>query len=352
MQGWWLQALVSGHHMVARFCHARADLSRTCGGAVRHIEQSPSKQRMPVRVAVIDIGTNTAKLLVAQIDASGQMEAVVDEERRIRLGEAVNAPRAVVQDALRRLKAALMNFRCTAHRLGVNEVMTVGTSASRSWPDSADLQQWVYHHAKLEYRILSRKEEALWSHIGARIGMPQLRQACASIDIGGGSTELVLGADDGTPVDWNSMPLGSMRLTRKYFRNIPPVADDVERARRGIRQALEGCTVDPVGVPLVCASQTPRLLLGLEKRCGTCACVLRRSAVRRWRQRLIQMSKKQILALNPEQMEGRADVFPAAVLILEGVLSHYDLDQCLVSPMSLRHGLALYAAGATVFADD
>ena len=321
-------------------------------GIVNHMGQAHLASRMPARVAVIDVGTNTAKLLIADVGVAGLIKVYYDEEHRIRLGEAVNASQTVVEAALRRLKDVLLEFLVITRQHRVSEVVAVGTSASRDWPNPKNLQRWVNDHTGLNYHILTGEEEALWSHCGARMGLPSVEGVCATIDIGGGSTELVLSTVESKIGSWDSMPLGSMRIVRKCFRSLPPAEDDVTRARRVIRHALKRCCVDPVGATLVCGSQTGRLLLGLNEQRGTGDYMLHYSAVDDWSRRLVQMTPGQVLDLNPEQMEGRTDLFPAAVLILECVMDHYNLATCHMSPTSLRHGLALKAAGLERAAND
>ena len=300
-----------------------------------------------VRVAAIDVGTITALLLVADIDSRGQLSVVADQERRIRLGDGVDATRSVSTEALARLRGALLDYRRRAERLGAERIVVAGTSASRDLRDAAQLGSWVRRETGLNFEILSGEEEALWSFRGAISGLAGLTGSCATLDIGGGSTELVVGNAAGRMAAWQSMDIGSTRLSERFFALQPPSADEVRRARVFVEEMLARCTVDPGSAPLVCASETPRLLSHIAQ--GEEAVrkeglpVLYAADVSRWSARLLRMTKQEVLGFDPARMAGREDVFPAAVLILHSIQQHFGRSACMISPRSLRHGLALRA---------
>ena len=144
-----------------------------------------------------------------------------------------------------------------------------------------------------------------------------------------------------------SLDVGSVRLTERCFGSQPPSAEAVAVAERIVQdhlaEAMPPLTPD---VPLVGAAGTVMVLALVNAGVSTWADLptdgarLSYAAVRAWRDRLMRLTYDQVLALDLAIMDGRADVFPAGVLILEAVMRHADLPICLASPRGLRHGLA------------
>ncbi len=301
------------------------------------------------RIAAIDIGTNTAKILVADVASNGHLQILADEERRIRFGKGVDATGTVPASALGRLRSTLLDYRALAKRLGAEHTVVAGTSASRDLRRSMRLCEWVKAETGLDFDVLTGKQEAVWSFRGALTGLPDLTGPCVTVDIGGGSTEMVAGHADGTVQAWQSMNVGSTRLTERFLILQPPRPAELRRAEEFIQNMLRHCEVKSGEGPLICASESPRILSSLlnEGNAGGHggSAVLEAADVIRSSGRLLGMSRQEVLALDPPRMRGREDIFPSAVLILAAVLRHYKLSRCLISPHSLRHGLVLRAAG-------
>lgn len=308
---------------------------------------------MPTRLAAIDVGTNTALLVVADVDAGGHLEILHEAERFVRLGEGVDASGVITEAARQRLGEALHAYRSVAEQFRVDEILVGATSASRDATNRAALAAFVRRETGLRYEILSGEEEARWSFRGAVSAFPRLHGRCAVIDIGGGSTEFVVGEAGGDPAFRRSLDVGSVRLAERFFATQPPAPEAVARAEAFIRQTLDAAAL-PLGpaIPFIGAAGTVTSLALVAGRTaswaelGEAAVSLSAQAVRRWRERLLTLSFEEVLALNRAVMPGRADVFPAGVLILDKVMERFDLATCRVSPRSLRHGLLLrWAAG-------
>ena len=303
------------------------------------------------RIAAIDVGTNTALLLVADLGADGRLEVVHDEERFVRLGEGVDATGRVGEGAMERARTALLAHRATAERLGAERIVVGATSASRDARNRAELVGFIERETGLRYRILSGDEEARLSFRGALSAFPNRGEPRVVIDIGGGSTEVVVGTASGGIRFRRSLDVGSVRLTERFFRSSPPAQAAIDEAERWI----EGlCAELPVerGVPLIGASGTSTTVAFLHHperladwpRVGPIR--LAAADVRVWRERLLGMTVEEVLALNPSLMTGRADVFPAGALILDVFmrrLGHAFLD---ATTRNLRYGLALEAGTA------
>jgi exopolyphosphatase/guanosine-5'-triphosphate,3'-diphosphate pyrophosphatase len=142
-----------------------------------------------------------------------------------------------------------------------------------------------------------------------------------------------------------------VRLTERCFATQPPSTDAIETVEVTIDDALATHSLDVGPSPTLIgtagtATALARVHAGPERSWDALngeGFVLSHDAVRHWRKRLLKMSVDEILALHPDAMEGRADVFPVGVLLLDHIMDHYGRDDCRVSPYELRHGLALRA---------
>ncbi len=301
-----------------------------------------------MRIAAIDVGTNTALLLVAEVADDGTLVPLCEARRFIRLGEGVDAARRIGEAAMQRLRAALLDYRRLAQDYAAAEIVVGATSASRDARNQDALIDFVRRETGLRYEILTGMEEATWSFRGALSALDGLDGPCAVIDIGGGSTEIVVGEATGRITSRHSLDVGSVRLMERFFANQPPAVPEIERAEAFITRALDDAAIPlDATIPLISAAETPLLLALVDQgvsswdELGPSNVTLSARVVRRWRERLLAMNHDEVLTLNPILMTGRADVFPAAVLLFDTVLQHFGLSTCRVSPRSLRHGLAL-----------
>ncbi|GIV59305.1 MAG: exopolyphosphatase [Rhodothermaceae bacterium] len=309
----------------------------------------PFSPESAMRLATIDVGTNTALLLVAEQAPGGRLRVLYEESRVIRLGEGVDRSRVIRPEAMARLRDALLAYRHVADTYGVQATVVAGTSASRDAENRDELVAFVRRETGLAYEILSGDEEARWSFAGAVSAFDDLRGPCIVFDIGGGSTEVVEGeaGPDGTPrlTFRTSLDVGTVRLAERYFATQPPPAGAVAAVRAALEAAFSVARLPgAAGRPLIGAAGTAVVLALLHR--GLSAwppggVTLTRADVVRWRRRLLAATYDEVLALNPALMTGRADVFPTGVLLFEALMRHTGAAACRVSPRSLRHGLAL-----------
>lgn len=307
-------------------------------------------------LATIDIGTNTAQLLIVEPDDGGlrRCHAV---ERFVRLGEGVDETGRIGTAVQERLLDTLRSHRDTAREYEVEEVVVAGTSALRDAANRQAVLDRVQDELGWTVDILSGDDEAAWSFAAACDAFDDLHGPCLVVDVGGGSTELIAGTDPASHrphyVDAitgrTSLDVGCVRLTERCFSAQPPSDEAVAEADRLIAAALDEAhlSVDPDTTLIGTAGTATALALvhaGPDSTWDALhggSFMLTRADVRHWRDRVLQCSVEDILALHPDAMEGRADVFPVGVLLLDRILVHYDLDALRVSPYELRHGLAL-----------
>ncbi|MEM9665881.1 MAG: exopolyphosphatase [Bacteroidota bacterium] len=301
-------------------------------------------------VATIDVGTNTALLLIADRDEAGRLTPQYQARRFVRLGEGVDASGEINPGALRRLRDALLYYKQTARTWKADPIVVAATSASRDAQNQAEVRAMVERDVGLAYEILSGQDEARWTFAGAVAAFDDLPldRDCLVIDIGGGSTELVHGRPGTVPSAQHSLDVGAVRLTERLLPTQPATDHARAAARALVRRMLSETGLHLAAeTPLVAASGTVMILALLHH--GASAwddlaphqTSLSVAEVEAWSSRLAAMTYDEVLALNPLLMEGRADVFPAGVLICETLMHDYGFATCRVSPWGLRHGLAL-----------
>jgi exopolyphosphatase/guanosine-5'-triphosphate,3'-diphosphate pyrophosphatase len=296
-----------------------------------------------MRVAAIDVGTNTVLGLVADVRADGRLDVLADEERFARLGEGVDASGRLTDAAMARALASLAATKATAGRLSADRIAIGATSASRDARNVGTLAARVRAELGLGYRVLTGDEEALLTFQGALTMVPDVAEACV-LDVGGGSTEVVVGAKSQAPRFRVSLDVGSVRLTERFFTLLPPEAAAVREAEEAVDEALAAVPEEVArGLPLVEGGGMARVLAALAGMPGD-APAIPLAAVRAWRDRLLALPPDAVRALAPRLLTGREDVTGTALLILERAMRRFGAGAFVASPGGLRHGLALEAA--------
>jgi exopolyphosphatase/guanosine-5'-triphosphate,3'-diphosphate pyrophosphatase len=283
-----------------------------------------------MRVGVVDLGTNSTRLLVADVD-NGRVEEVEQRLRITRLGEGVDARRRLLPVPVARVRNVLSAFRHELELLGAERTLAVATSAVRDAENGEAFLgevEWSYGFAT---RLLSGDEEARLTYRGVAAGRT-LDPGTLIVDIGGGSTELI-------QAEWNaSLDIGSARLTERH-------GDDLEAASGAVRALLPELAVSgAIGVAGTITSLAA-LDLGLVEhdRDRVHGHVLTARAVDEQLYRLAALpldERRRVPGLDPE----RAPVIVAGAVILREVLRRYGLREIEVSEHDLLHGVALAAA--------
>jgi exopolyphosphatase/guanosine-5'-triphosphate,3'-diphosphate pyrophosphatase len=288
-----------------------------------------------VRVAAIDLGTNTTRLLVADV-VDGDVHEVHRETRITRLGEGVDARKRLLPVAIARVRNALSDYRRTIESLGAERTLLVATSAVRDAENGEAFLgeiEWSYGFAT---RLVPGDEEAELTRRGVRPPAGTL-----VLDIGGGSTELLL--DD----KHVSLDMGSVRFTERFVRTDPPTRDEIDACARAARALLEPLDMAPRQAIGVAGSVTTlaALDLGLESydRARVDGHRLSREGARTQLDRLAALplaQRREVAALEPE----RAPVIVAGAVILVETLVHFGLDAIEVSERDILDGAAFAAA--------
>lgn len=308
------------------------------------------------RVATIDVGTNTALLFVAGW-RDGRMLDLDGASGFVRLGEGVDASGRVGSAALGRLESVL-----TSHmeRLGpweVDRVIVTGTSASRDAANADDIRAVVRRVTGSELTIISGEEEARVTFDGAMAGLegfdPQWSKLdpdtlATIIDVGGGSTEFVQGQAGGGGIRFaRSLNMGSVRMSERFFSTQPPSRHEVDKAAEAFRSLMDAHLEGAAPGPVCVGASGTAVILSLLHHGRTSmkdmadGSHLSLAQVRQWSDRLLGLTRQEVLDLIPRHGKGREDVFAAGVLILRLAMEWLGAETLFVSPNGVRQGVAL-----------
>ena len=292
------------------------------------------------RVGVVDLGTNSTRLLVADVEDSSVSE--LDRHLEItRLGEGVDARGRLLPQAIARVRNVLVDYRRTIEELGAERTLAFATSAVRDAENGEAFLgevEWSYGFAT---RLLSGHEEALLTFRGIAAGR-ELTDATLVIDVGGGSTELILGGPDGVSFH-ESFDLGCVRLSERFPSDPEGAALHVRAALdQGVPGSLEARTAMGVAGTV---TQLATLDLGLEREEPDRVHAHRLSAetIAGQVEQLAAMPVDEIRRLRGMHPE-RAPVIVAGAVVVREVLSHFGLAELEVSERDIMHGAALAAA--------
>lgn len=293
------------------------------------------------RIAAIDCGTNSIRLLITDLD--GEQHDLVREMRIVRLGQGVDATGRLDRAAIDRTLQATREYAELITTLGADVVRFCATSAARDAENADEFAAEVESVLGVRPQVLTGEEEAAASFLGATRSLAGGRTLVT--DIGGGSTELVVG-EDGT-VEWStSLDIGSVRLTERFLPSDPPgvteVTDCMTYLDAQLKPALDGLeAVDTmVGVAgTVTTVAAHALELPSYDRDAIHGARLDVDVLRNACISLAQMSVADRRAL-PFMHPGRADVIGAGALILDRLLDHVEIDSVLVSEHDILDGIA------------
>jgi len=303
------------------------------------------------RVAAIDIGTNSTHLLVAAVDpALGSFNVVVAEKSTTRLGEREEERGELTPVAIERALQTLRHCRDLAQSHGVEQIVTAATSAVREAPNGRDFLSSVQDQLGLDVDLVSGPEEARLIYLGVLSGMRFGEQPHLIIDIGGGSTELIL-ADGHDARVLSSSRIGAVRLQREFCQQDPLPANrrsflvgDIQGAidpavaqikaalNPGERPQLVATSGTAMALATLAAADDPRPPLKLQ------GYRLSRERVDQLVSRLVAMTPEQRKAL-PGLNERRAEIIVPGALILQTAMAMLQVPDLVVCDRALREGL-------------
>jgi len=298
-----------------------------------------------MNIAVIDIGTNTVLLLIAQFDVNGQITPLVYEQCAPRLGKAVDAQKNLQVDSMARVVEVLEEYKKIMSQFQLVSTVVCGTSAVRDAQNKEQFAELIQQRVGLDLEILGGEDEALWTYRGAISGLPGISKATV-IDIGGGSTEITTG-DQHNVTNSISLDIGSVRMTERWLKHDPPLPVELDTATEKIKTELANIkNLRQPGSTLVGVAGTATSLAILDQGHhefsidAVTKYQLTREAVHSLFTKLKSMRAAEIRKLSAV-MEGRADIITAGALILLHVMTHFKFDKMIVSERGVRYGLAI-----------
>ncbi len=301
------------------------------------------------RVAAVDVGTNSTRLLVADVE-DGRISDVARETRITRRGEGVDERRRLLPVAITRVRNVLSDFRRTADALGAERTLAIATSAVRDAENGEAFLGEVEWSYGFTTRLLSGHDEAMLMFRGVTAER-KLGHGTVIVDIGGGSTELVAGGPDG--VGWHdSLDIGSVRITERFLRSDPPQQNELDDAGAAVRALLaeripgeiRRDTSSAIGVAGTITS-LGALALGLEDydRERVHGSELTAKGLDEQLRRLASVplaERRRMRPLDPD----RAPVIVGGAVIAREVLAYFGLERLAISERDILDGAALAAA--------
>jgi exopolyphosphatase/guanosine-5'-triphosphate,3'-diphosphate pyrophosphatase len=304
-------------------------------------------------VAVVDIGTNSTRLLISDIAQDGTVTDLERVSEVTRLGQGVDDTGRLADEAMERVFAVLDRYRAAIEGHGAQARRAVLTSAVRDAANGAEFTQVICDRYGLDARTVAGEEEARLTFLGATSERPAGDDTpLVVVDIGGGSTELVAGAD-GVVESFVSLQAGVVRQSERHLRSDPPEPDELQALTAEVRATLaEAVTAQQrervqaaiavAGTATSCAAieleldpYDPERVHGHQLQEGTCELLLAQLAA------MTEQERREVVGLQPD----RAPTIVAGVVMLLECMRAFGLDRVEVSEHDLLRGAALDAAG-------
>jgi exopolyphosphatase/guanosine-5'-triphosphate,3'-diphosphate pyrophosphatase len=307
-----------------------------------------------MRVAVVDLGTNTTRLLVADIEDG----TVAELEKRTRitgLGQGVDATGRLADDAMQRVRETLDEYREAIDRLGADDVLAVATSAMRDADNGAEFREDLNRRYGIDARTISGDEEARLTFLGATSGRTPAAESPATtvvIDIGGGSTEYVVGSAGADPDFHVSAQMGSRRHTERFLKSDPPAHEELEAmaadAGRIVEESVPEDTRNATAEGIAVAG-TATTLAAIDRELdpydpakvhGYRVSLAAAERIQAMLAALSTDERQKVAGLHPD----RAPVIVAGVTILVESIRAFGLDEIEISEADILQGAAMAAA--------
>jgi exopolyphosphatase/guanosine-5'-triphosphate,3'-diphosphate pyrophosphatase len=310
-----------------------------------------------MRVGVVDIGSNSTRLLIADVEpATGAIEPLLRRSQVTRLGSGVDSGGSLSEDAIARVFRTLAHYRAAIDADGCESNLAVLTSAVRESDNGAEFAERVGEEFGLDARILSGEEEAQLTFLGAMAGRgedgPAQGEPTVVIDIGGGSTEFIVGR--GRTAGFHvSLPAGVVRMSERHIHSDPPSREDLQQLTMDVRTilleglpseerasvrsgiAVAGTATSAAAIDMELDPYDPDRVHGYRLELGTLEMLLARLA------EMTEAERRQVVGLDPD----RAPTIVAGIILLIESLRAFELEEVEVSEHDILYGGALLLAG-------
>jgi exopolyphosphatase/guanosine-5'-triphosphate,3'-diphosphate pyrophosphatase len=300
-----------------------------------------------VRVAAIDLGTNSVHLVVADVGPDGAITVVEKARQQIELGRGGFGQHRIAEDAMQRALDTMAAYHHTMELLGVEEIKVAATSAVREAQNGAELCDRITERTGIHVQVVSGYDEARLIWRGARENLDPTRTPALMIDIGGGSVELVV-CDPQRMRAAHSLPIGYIRLGEQFVKSDPPTDDEIAAVRRHVRSLLAPVVEDPSTLGIAAALGTSGSIRTLARM----ATLMRGDPVTPHDHGLVvtRPELKKLLGTLTTSRSSRLDelpgmdprrrsTLPTAAAILYQIVKSLGVEQLSTSEQALREGL-------------
>ena len=301
-----------------------------------------------MRVAVVDIGTNTTRLLVADVE-DGRVHELERLTKVTRLGQGVDSTGRLADAAIERVTDRLNDYKAVIDELKPERTVALATSATRDAENGDEFRQLLHDRFALDARIIPGEEEARLTFLGATSHRPAGAGPFVVIDIGGGSTEYVVGQAREAPTFRVSTQAGSVRQTERHLHGDPPGDEELTALRAAIRSIIEDAIPAEVRESIsgaIAVAGTATSLAAIDQRLDPYdpekvdGYGLSRDATERMLGELAAVpleERREVPGLHPDRAP---TIVAGAAILLESMLL-FGLDQVEVSEADILHGAAL-----------
>ena len=304
-----------------------------------------------MRLAGVDIGTLTCRLLIADLIPGGRLKELRSERRILRLGEGVDQAKRLSGAAIDRVIACLREWGDVIKSYEVDHCTAVATSAVRDASNRGEFLDRVKREAGFGVEIITGEEEARRTLLGIRSGLPASVTDLLALDIGGGSTEFILDWPGQNPVV-RSIDIGVVRLCERLLHHDPPTEEEVRQAREWVARETHAAVADmgnyrkatfvgTAGTITSLAAMAQKLPAYEPSRIHNYRLEL--DAIRELEQLLLSRKKSDRVRL-PGLEKGREEVIAAGAIIIRTVMETLGMSSVLVSDLGLREGILIELA--------
>jgi exopolyphosphatase/guanosine-5'-triphosphate,3'-diphosphate pyrophosphatase len=305
-------------------------------------DESTVWRKSAMRLASIDLGSNSLIMTVAD-SSDGQLTPVKEEVKIVRLGQALQIGGRLQSEAKERCFSALHSFAHQMEHLGVDAIIGVGTAALRNASDGQQFVDDIKEQLHIPIQIISGDDEARLTFKAVQRDFSSLGDSLVMIDIGGGSTELVIG-DLNSITSQISLDAGTVSFSERFIRNDPPTSAELHSAARAINKMMDIFELQSTAKTAVGVAGTVTSLKAVQlemddydhsKIHGT---VLLRHEISQLGQLFTSMSREERMNLKGLPQE-RADIIPMGVVIIDSIMERLQHQSITISDRGLRWGL-------------
>ncbi len=301
-----------------------------------------------MKYASIDIGTNTALLLIGELKNDSVFWELLDTSTITKLGEGLKETGYLSSEAMDRTIYALDRYMEIIKQKNVERLICVGTSALREAKNSHEFLKKVKDSMGIMVEIISEEKEAYLTYLSVIKDKKLQVDRCIIADIGGGSTEIIKGNKEGF-VDFISLPIGSIKLTEMFIKNDPPLLEEMEKAIGYIKGILDtsfdgkGCSFVGTGGTI---TNVAAILKGMHeyKKDLIHGTKISKDEIERLKQRLASLSiekRRAIIGLE----KGREDIILQGIVFLCEIMDYFDFKDIIVSAYGVRYGIIFEEIG-------